>query len=55
MPTKRQIEETYRAICELCPGARITGAGPDGLTIDYPEGEGASHEWQGKSFSGDAS
>lgn len=53
MPTKRQIEEAFRVARELCPGARIKGVGPEGVIFDYPEGDGASHEWEGKPFSGD--
>jgi len=54
MPTKRQIEEAYKAALELCPGVRIKGVGPEGITFDYPDRDGASHEWEGKPFSGDA-
>lgn len=53
MPTKRQIEEAFKAAKELCPGARIKGVGPEGVTFDYPDRDGASHEWEGKPFSGD--
>ncbi len=53
MPTKRQIEEAYNVTRELCPSARIKGVGPEGVTFDYPDGEGASREWEGKPFSGD--
>ncbi len=54
MPTERQIEEAFRAALKLCPGARIKGVGPDGVTFDYPDHDGASQEWEGKPFSGDA-
>lgn len=53
MPTKRQIEEAYKVACELCPGARIKGVGPDGVIFDYPEGKSAGDEWEGKPFWGD--
>lgn len=54
MPTKRQIEEAYRVARDLCPGVRIKGVGPEGVTFDYPDRDGASNEWEGKPFSGDA-
>ena len=53
MPTKRQIEEAYQVARELCTGARIKGVGPDGVTFDYPDRDGASSEWEGKPFAGD--
>ncbi len=53
MPTKRQIEQAYQAARELCPGARIKGVGPEGVTFDYPERDGVGDDWEGKPFSGD--
>ncbi len=50
MPTKRQIEDAYKTALELCPGARIKGVGPGGVTFDYPDHDGASQEWEGKPF-----
>lgn len=54
MPTKRQIEEAFQVARDLCPGARIKGVGPEGVTFDYPERDSAVSEWEGKPFSGDA-
>lgn len=54
MPTKRQIEEALQVARQSCPGARIKGVGPDGVTFDYPDKNSASPEWDGKPFSGDA-
>jgi hypothetical protein len=53
MPTRRQIEEAYNVARELCPGARIKGVGPDGVTFDYPDGKSASGTWENKPFSGE--
>lgn len=54
MPTKRQIAEAFKAARELCPGVRIKGVGPEGVTFDYPDrGDGGS-EWEGKPFNGEA-
>jgi len=55
MPTKRQIEEAYQVACELCPGVRIKGVGPEGITFDYPDSGVAGGHWEGKPFSGDVS
>lgn len=53
MPTKRQIEEAYKAARELCPGARIKGVGPEGVIFEYPEKGASIDEWEGKPFSGE--
>tara|TARA_R110000868_G_scaffold282434_1_gene542681 strand:- start:178 stop:342 length:165 start_codon:yes stop_codon:yes gene_type:complete len=54
MPTKRQIEEAFQVARELCPGVRIRGVGPDGVTFEYPEDSSVKSEWDGKPFSGAA-
>ena len=53
MPTRNQIQEAYKVARELCPGARISAVGPDGIAFDYPDGGHANQEWMDKPFSGD--
>ena len=55
MPTKRQIEEAYLTARNLCPGIRIKGVGPEGVTFEYPEKGTGNDEWYGTPFSSDAS
>lgn len=52
MPTERQIQEAFKIVSSVYPGARIARVGPDGVTFDYqdktvPKDEG----WRGKPFS----
>ena len=52
MPTKRQIEDAFKAANKLCPGARIQSVGPEGVKFEYLQEANASVNWQGKPFSG---
>ncbi|WP_238367620.1 hypothetical protein [Mesobacterium pallidum] len=54
MPTPRQIKEAFEAAKDLCPGARIKGVGPEGVTFEYPSDRAAIDEWSNKPFSGDS-
>lgn len=51
MPTERQIQDAFRAVSLVHPGARIARVGPEGITFEYPEGRKAAGNWDRKPFS----
>lgn len=51
MPTKRQIEDAYSMVKDLCPEAKIASVGPEGVTFVYPADSVEGNEWQGTPFS----
>lgn len=53
MPTERQIQDAFKAVTLVHPGARIARVGPEGVTFEYPEGRRSAGNWDHKPFSAD--
>lgn len=50
LPTPKQIADTFKSAKELCPGARISRVGPDGVHFTYDKNE--ADDWGDKPFTG---
>lgn len=51
MPTERQIQDAFKAVALVHPGARIARVGPEGVSFEYPEGRKQADAWQNRPFS----
>lgn len=51
MPTERQIQEAFKAVSLVHPGARIARVGPEGVSFEYPEGRKQADTWHNRPFS----
>ncbi|MGM0584266.1 MAG: hypothetical protein ACQEUZ_06415 [Pseudomonadota bacterium] len=53
VPTPKAIRDAFKAVRELCPGARIARVGPQGVEFVYPDADSPAQEtdpWQGEKF-----
>lgn len=51
MPTERQIQDAFKAVTRVHPGARIACVGPEGVSFDYPAERRQASIWDNKPFS----
>ncbi|CAM3154828.1 hypothetical protein PANO111632_05610 [Paracoccus nototheniae] len=51
MPTERQIQDAFKAVTLVNPGARIARVGPEGITFEHPDERRQSGGWDRKPFS----
>jgi len=56
IPTPKQIRDVHQTVAKLCPGARLTRVGPEGVSFEHPGSPAVStspadDQWAGKPFS----